>query len=577
MDRYTGTVLKDRFVLEDVVGSGGMAIVYKATDRVTGNTVAVKILKEEFVSDEQFRRRFLNESRAISMLRHRNIVSVIDFDFEGNLQYIVMEYVNGITLKEFIRSQKIIPASVACKITMQTLSALNHAHERGVIHRDIKPQNIMILNDGTIKVMDFGIARINKFETVTMTDKAIGTVYYISPEQARGEHTDPRSDIYSIGVMLYEMLTGELPFDGDTPVNVAIKQIQSTAKPPRAINRSIPEGLEQIVLRSMMKTPDKRYNSATEMITDLKAVLADETVVFDYDLVEEPATAEIAEATEETTEKFWNKNNIIALVSGIGAGIVVIALIVCLYLFGGGTANPNDSSAPVNIEVPNFVGKTIDEVEDDTLLSSNLTLTKQEEYNADYDEGYIYDQSIAAGTQVEAGTEIIIKVSLGAKTIKVPDLEFMTVEEAEAELDKLGINYKIVRQTSDEIEVDYVISTDPAAGEELSASQKLTVYISQGAEIAKVKIPNCIGLSRDEAKMKLADAGLLYEIKEEYSDTVEEGKVIDQSPSDGKEVDTGTKIQLWISKGPEFPPVVEEPDTETGTETEPETDTESQA
>ncbi len=234
MDRYTGTILKDRYVLEDMIGSGGMAVVYRATDRVTGNDVAVKILKDEFVADEQFRRRFLNESRAISMLRHRNIVSVIDFEFEGNLQYIVMEYIDGITLKDFIRTQKAIPYTIAVKITMQILSALQHAHERGIIHRDIKPQNIMILSDGTIKVMDFGIARISKFETVTMTDKAIGTVYYISPEQARGEHTDEKSDIYSVGVMLYEMLTGALPLTATPPVSVAIKRdpVHAQGTPP---------------------------------------------------------------------------------------------------------------------------------------------------------------------------------------------------------------------------------------------------------------------------------------------------------------------------------------------------------
>ena len=551
MDRYTGTILKDRFVLEDIVGSGGMAIVYRATDRVTGNTVAVKILKEEFVSDEQFRRRFLNESRAISMLRHRNIVSVIDFDFEGNLQYIVMEYVDGITLKDFIRSQKIIPAGIAIKITMQILSALQHAHERGVIHRDIKPQNIMILNDGTIKVMDFGIARINKFETVTMTDKAIGTVYYISPEQARGEHTDERSDVYSIGVMLYEMLTGEMPFDGDTPVNVAIKQIQTAAKRPRTINRTIPVGLEQIVMRAMMKTPDKRYASAIDMVADLKKVLTDASVEFDYDLDEELPTGDMVPVPDEPKEKFWTKNNIIALCSGIAAGLVVIALIVVLFFVGGG--NPGStapSSSTMAIEIPNFVGKLYTDVKDDQMLG-DITVTAQEEYNADYDKGYIFEQSIVAGTEVQTGTEIIVKVSLGSKTITVPNIVDSEVESAIAALDKLGIDYQIIKQQSNDVKENYVIRTQPAADAEISEGKTLFVYVSTGSDAVMVEVPDLLGKDKNTAIMMLSAANLTYQIiDEEYSDTYKAGVIINQAIKAGTEVEEGREILLIISKGP---------------------------
>jgi serine/threonine-protein kinase len=550
MDRYTGTILKDRFVLEDIVGSGGMAIVYRATDRVTGNTVAVKILKEEFVSDEQFRRRFLNESRAISMLRHRNIVSVIDFDFEGNLQYIVMEYVDGITLKDFIRSQKIIPAGIAIKITMQILSALQHAHERGVIHRDIKPQNIMILNDGTIKVMDFGIARINKFETVTMTDKAIGTVYYISPEQARGEHTDERSDVYSIGVMLYEMLTGEMPFDGDTPVNVAIKQIQTAAKRPRSINRTIPVGLEQIVMRAMMKTPDKRYASAIDMVADLKKVLTDDSVEFDYDLDEELPTGDMVPVADEPKEKFWTKNNIIALCSGIAAGLVVIALIVVLFFVGGGSGTTAPSSSTMALEVPNFVGKLYAEVKDDQMLG-DITVTAQEEYNADYDKGYIFEQSIVAGTEVQTGTEIIVKVSLGSKTITVPNIIDSEVESAIAALDKLGIDYQIIKQQSDDVKENYVIRTQPAADAEISEGKTLFVYVSTGSDAVMVEVPDLLGKDKNTAIMMLSAANLTYQIiDEEYSDSYKAGTVITQSKAKGTEVPEGTEILLILSKGP---------------------------
>ena len=545
MDRYTGTILKDRFVLEDVIGSGGMAVVYRATDRVTGNTVAVKILKEEFVTDEQFRRRFLNESRAISMLRHRNIVSVIDFDFEGNLQYIVMEYVDGITLKDFMRSQKIIPSGIAIKIIMQTLSALQHAHERGVIHRDIKPQNIMILTDGTIKVMDFGIARIDKFETVTMTDKAIGTVYYISPEQARGEHTDERSDIYSVGVMLYEMLTGEMPFDGDTPVSVALKQIQAEAPRPRSINRSIPEGLEQIVMRAMMKTPAKRYASALDMIHDLNAVLHDPTATFDYDLTEELPTGDLpVKGGEEKAEKgkFWTKGNVLALLAGIGAAILIIVLVA--VLLGG-----NGSQSGSQVTVPKFVGMTWEEVQKNTEYNANFKIKTTEEFNADVPAGEIFEQSVQDGTSVGMETVIELKVSKGAKTQTIPDLSNTTVADAEELLKKQNITYEIIRQKNDTIQKDYVIKTAPAAGKELAEGDTLFLYVSSGTNAVMVKVPLVTGKLQSEAEYLLSEKNLIAVVIEQASDTVKKGYVISQMNDAGTELAEGSKVIIVVSSG----------------------------
>lgn len=558
MDKYTGTVLKDRYVLDNVLGIGGMAIVYKATDKVTGNTVAVKILKDEFVSDEQFRRRFLNESRAISMLRHRNIVSVIDFEFEGNIQYIVMEYIDGITLKDFMRSQKALPYTIASKITMQILSALQHAHERGIVHRDIKPQNIMLLSDGTIKVMDFGIARISKFETVTMTDKAIGTVYYISPEQARGESTDQRADIYSTGVLLYEMLTGVLAFDGDTPVSVALKQIQSEAKRPRQINDQIPEGLEQIVRKAMMKNPDKRYQSAMEMLNDLRLVLQDPSMVFNFDLEDDLPTGEIYETPEETEEKtaFWTKGNIIAMAGGIVCALIVI-LIAFLLLGGGGTKEESSSTESISesvvessvemVTVPTLTGRTYDEIMADSSVTDNFAITKRSEASTQYEKDYIFEQSVEAGTQLEKGSEIIVTVSGGAKTLSVPDIVDTPIATAEATLQRLGISYQVIEQPSDTVKEGNVIRISPTG--EIAEDDIVVVYVSTGESVIKNTVPALVGKYKEQARYLVESRNFVYAEVEDYSDTVAAGYVIEQYIPEGTELEEGETVTVIISLG----------------------------
>ena len=574
MDRYTGTILKDRYVLEDMIGSGGMAVVYRATDRVTGNDVAVKILKDEFVADEQFRRRFLNESRAISMLRHRNIVSVIDFEFEGNLQYIVMEYIDGITLKDFIRTQKAIPYTIAVKITMQILSALQHAHERGIIHRDIKPQNIMILSDGTIKVMDFGIARISKFETVTMTDKAIGTVYYISPEQARGEHTDEKSDIYSVGVMLYEMLTGALPFDGDTPVSVAIKQIQSTPKEPRQINKMIPVGLEQIVRRAMMKTPEKRYASAIDMINDLKLVLADPAIVFHFDLVEElPQDQDVLSLTDpdKGDGKFWTKGNIIAIAGGVLAALLVIGLVIWFLASGG-------EKTPDQIEVPRFIEQLYETVAADPEIAENFSITKQEEANADVEAGVIFEQSLEAGTMVDPGTEIVLTVSTGADTVPIPNIVGAEYNESLIEmLERLEIKHEKIDRKSDTVDAGIIIECSPAPGEEMPADDTLFIYVSSGKDVKMVSIPRLIDMTEGEAEYELTRLGLKMYSDTAYDATVPKGRIISQQPSPLVEVEEGYSVYVVVSLGPEPTSSSSQSESQTEPPTPPPSQSESQS
>ena len=274
MDKYSGKKLDGRYEIHELIGVGGMAYVYRCTDTIDDREVAVKILKDEFLNNEEFIRRFKNESKAIAMLSHPNIVKVYDVSFGDMIQYIVMEYIDGITLKEYIGQQGVLDWREALHLTTQILRALQHAHNKGVVHRDIKPHNIMLLQDGTIKVTDFGIARLTDTQTKTMTEQAIGSVHYIAPEQARGSKTDGKSDIYSVGVMLYEMITGKLPFDADSAVSVALMQLQSTPEMPRKINPSIPIGLEQITMHAMQKNPEDRYQTTAEMISDIEAFKA---------------------------------------------------------------------------------------------------------------------------------------------------------------------------------------------------------------------------------------------------------------------------------------------------------------
>ena len=371
MDNYVGKRLDGRYEIQEIIGVGGMAVVYKAYDNIDDRIVAIKILKEEFLANEEFRRRFKNESKAIAVLSHPNIVKVYDVSFGDKLQYIVMEYIDGITLKEYIEQQKVINWKEALHFTTQILRALQHAHDKGIVHRDVKPQNIMLLQNGNIKVADFGIARFSRNETRTMTESAIGSVHYISPEQARGEITDEKADIYSVGVVLYEMLTGQLPFQSDNAVSVAIMQLQSDAKRPREINPDIPLGLEQITLKAMQKNPRDRYQSAAEMLLDLDEVKRNPSVKFDYSYFVDneptkfvsPNSGKISAAVQnavaqenEATKAEEAKKRTIAIVSGVSVALVAVIAIVLVILSFTGKLGGGDK-----ITVQNFIGMNYDE------------------------------------------------------------------------------------------------------------------------------------------------------------------------------------------------------------------------
>ena len=381
MDKYTGKRLDGRYEIQELIGVGGMAMVYKAYDTVDDTTVAIKILKDEFLGNSEFIRRFKNESKAIAVLSHPNIVKVNDVSFGDKIQYIVMEYIDGITLKEYIGHQHNIPWKEAVHFTVQILQALQHAHEKGIVHRDMKPQNIMLLQDGSIKVTDFGIARFSDNETRTMTDKAIGSVHYIAPEQARGDNTDGKADIYSVGVMLYEMLTGKLPFEADSAVSVAIMQMQNEPTPLREINDKIPEGIEEITLKAMRKDPNQRYGSAGEMLEAIEIFRRNPSVRFRYSYyvdenptryVEKPGkiTPSVPEPSyeEEEYEVYEDEaavnrpKTVVKWITGVVAILVVGAIALMLYMMISSSIKANETK---DVEVPEFVGKMYDEIKAD--------------------------------------------------------------------------------------------------------------------------------------------------------------------------------------------------------------------
>ncbi|MBE6903935.1 MAG: PASTA domain-containing protein [Ruminococcaceae bacterium] len=553
MSKNIGKVLNDRYVLNEIIGVGGMAVVYKAYDKIIDRQVAVKVLKEEFTQNSMFRKRFLNESRVISMLSHVNIVDVYDVNFEGEFQYIVMEYVDGITLKQYIDKQGALSWSEAIFFTGQILNALKHAHERGIVHRDIKPHNIMLLEDGTIKVADFGIARVSKFDTVTMTDKAIGSVHYISPEQASGGKTDEKSDLYSLGVMLYEMLTGQLPFEGDTPVTVALMQVQAKPKKLTEINPSIPMGLEQITLKAMSKDPDNRYQSAVEMNADLDEFRKNPEILFNYDFsVEDSATKVIdivkkEEAPEEKKKNIWD--NLLPILLGIVTSLVLFGIGVGLLFF---INSKPDGVLAADVEVPDFVGQTYESVINDEKYKTNFTFIQgATEWSDTYAEGIIIKSDPKSGEMVKPGREITLIVSKGMKTAELPDVRNLDQAQASTLLRNKGFLVTIKYEYSTTVKQGAVIRTDPQGPTDVAYESIITIYVSSGEQIEKVAVPKVLNLPEVEAIEAITEADLAYEIKYENSSNVAKGYVISQNPSANKYVEKGTKITLTVSLGKE--------------------------
>ncbi len=552
MEKYIGKKLDGRYEIQELIGIGGMANVYKARDLIEDRTVAVKILREEFLSNEEFIRRFKNESKAIAVLSHPNIVKVYDVSFSETIHSIVMEYINGITLKEYIEQQKRISGKEAVHFTVQILRAIQHAHDRGIIHRDIKPQNIMLLQDGTIKVTDFGIARFARSETKTITDKAIGSVHYISPEQAYGKPVDGRSDIYSIGVMLFEMLTGTLPFDADSAVSVALKQIQLDPTRPRDINPDISLGLEQITLRAMQKDITKRYQSAAEMLRDIDEFKRNPEINFDYKYNSDKDSTKYYKTVKEPTKKTTSnlpkfiereKSPTMSIVSGVVSGFIISALLFVLAMVV--VANPFVNSETINC--PNFIGTNINDAKKQY---PNLTfVVESEEFHSEYSQGIIYEQDPKENRSIKSNTSISVKVSKGTKTLSVPDFTNEDSVIAIAKLKGMGFKVTTSSEYSSSVEVNKVIRTSPAKNEQAIYGSTITVYVSEGSGEKPVMVPDVMYYSLEEAREILESNGLeVGEIKQIKSDE-RVNTVVNQSPMYGSQAIPGTRVNLFISGG----------------------------
>lgn len=559
MENYIGKRLSGRYELLKLIGSGGMANVFEAKDLLEDKIVAIKVLKEEYLTNDEFVRRFRNESKVIAVLDHPNIVKVYDVNFTGAEQYIVMEYIDGITLKQYITHQGHLRWKDSVHFVTQILRALSHAHERGVIHRDIKSQNIMLLRDGTIKVMDFGIARFAREDIRTMDDKAIGSVHYISPEQACGEESDEKSDIYSVGVLLYEMLTGRVPFDGETPEQVAMKHIHQKPIPISKLQPDVPTGLCEIVEKAMQKDKNLRYRSAAEMLAAIDAFKQNPSIVFEYKYMpDEPESVKYSRSVsaiqaeenaprkkkapvEEEEEIIIKRSPTILILTGIAAACVITAVLVLLGFFYWGR-----DEKVAEIPMPNLVGMYLDDVrkQDDY---KNFQFQIVENELSEYPKGQIYEQSVTPGVMVKVNRKIKIKLSAGIQVLEVPNLTGSYIGDAEDTLSKLGLDHIVRTQEDDSVEADRVIKTDPPAGQQVEQGSQVVLYVSRAKASATVKVPKVIGYSLESATEKLTALG--FEITTEETDSEEApGTVLDQTLAN-EYAKKGETINLIVSNG----------------------------
>ena len=575
MDNLIGKTLDGLYTVRELIGTGGMANVYKAVvgpggPVPEGTVVAVKVLRQELMHDPDLVRRFKNESKAISLLNHPNIVKVYDVSVSENLQYIVMEYVDGMTLREYLneRGGKLTSRETVHFIS-QILKALDHAHRNGVVHRDIKPQNIMLLDNGQLRMMDFGIARISRAENQLTGGKAMGSVHYISPEQAKGDETDFTSDIYSVGVMMYEMLSGHLPFDADDVVEVAIKQISDKPQSLQELAPNVPHGLVEITERAMAKRPDNRYASAAEMLSALNAYVENPAIVFNYTYLPDEIPEKVVErpmktqkdAPEPKKARKGKKKRTIFL--PVLFGITVAFALACLALCW---AILNDSSAlmseKADVVLADYSGMTQDEVNAQPQVSSGqITVNWEQSYSNDYAAGYVYKQSPVAGRTVREGQSVTLTVSLGIQSVTVPDVTNYLQADAEQQLKNLGVSVLVTQAVEPTVASGSVIRTDPAAGSQVAAGSTVVVYVSRPQVSTTAKVPSLVGLSSvNDARTLLVQNKLgLGSTTEQYSDKPA-GTIIAQNPAAGSTVKVNSRVSVTVSAGPEpEPEVPEEP------------------
>ncbi len=558
MDKYTGKKLDGRYEIRELIGVGGMANVYHCYDTIDDREVAIKILKDEFLDNEDFIRRFKNESKAIAVLNHPNIVRVYDVSFGDMIQYIVMEYIDGITLKEYIEMQGVLDWKETLHLTTQILKALQHAHENGIVHRDIKPQNIMLLQDGTIKVTDFGIARFSSNATRTMTEQAIGSVHYIAPEQARGDKTDGKTDIYSVGVMMYEMLTGRLPFDADSAVSVALMQLQTTPRRPRQINPEIPSGLEEITIKAMQKTPDSRYHSAVEMLSDIERFRLNPSISFEYKYFDEKTGYSEAVKKSKKSHEPDRQNDSVdeyddspvksPFLAGL-KGVIIAAVVVLIVFCTIALITGYKSAQPQEVDVPDFVGMS---VSDATALNNGQFVFEYESrYSDEFDVDTIIYQTPEAGSKkIKEGSTISLVVNSSDSDVTVPyvgvsgdiDATVKKLKEVNLVPEVLYVNSEKEEQTID--------SLFPPIGSQVKIGSTVYVFVSKGKATQGIEMPDLTGYSAYEAQAKLEELGF-DNIKVAYDEKSKEEKdiVIRQNPVTGSMIESDYGIVITCSKG----------------------------
>lgn len=555
-DKYVGQIFDRRYRIVRIIGVGGMAVVFEAVDTVMKRTVAVKMLKEEIAGDAQAVKRFINESRAVSMLSHPNIVSIYDVSVRDDLKYIVMERVDGITLKNYMNSRGPLPPKEIMNYTAQILRALDHAHSKGIIHRDIKPQNIMLLKNGKIKVTDFGIAKLPNAETVTMTDKAIGTVYYISPEQASGKKIDPRSDIYSLGVVMYEMATGKLPFVADSPVSVALMQVNNQPRPPREILPSVPPGVEAMILTAMEKDPDKRFQSASVMLHYVLRLREDPG--YNFKAHHSGSTAQIPVQRGKGGRKAAKKQSrsMFPIIAAVVTAFMLVLITTGIVVLKNALDRSKESQG-VTVSVPEYVGSVYnDELKKQIEDEGYFNIIVKEEFDADHEEGYILtqDPDEGAARKVKRGTQkadVKLTVCTGAGSFTLDDYSVVEYRTAKLEMQKKGLKVEEYGEYDNTLIEYYTLRTDPPAGSTVKRGDTVKIFYSLGPQIEYVTIPTFVGMTESDAITTLNSLGISYgKITYEKNDKYSKGQIIYQSKAVGSKVPVGvTEIDFTVSLG----------------------------
>lgn len=596
-----GTMLSGRYEVLKRVGSGGMADVYMAKDHKLNRNVAVKVLKSEYVEDEKFLKKFETEAQAVARLSHQNIVNIYDVGMEDGINYIVMELAEGITLKEYIRKKGYLSPKETVEISTQIASAISHAHKNHIIHRDIKPQNILVSDTGIIKVTDFGIAKATSSNTVTSTATAMGSVQYISPEQAKGRFCDEKSDIYSLGITMYEMVTGHVPFDHENGVTIALMHLQNEITPPSQIRDGIPDSLEKIILKCTMKKPEERYQTADDLIADLRLVFEDTsggyvgvvpaiddspTIMIDQNeltqrintpkkdqkiqqeepLKDEEQNAYLDEDDEEESGMNSKIEKLVIVLAAVVGAIILISIIVFVVKSSGvfksgksttttsiGTTAESNDTESKKYTVDNYIGMSLSAAREK--IDGKFKIKVEEEYSADYAKGLVIRQDPESDTELEEGKTLTLVVSKGTRTedkVSVPEVVGKMESSAKSELEAAGLKVSVKTKYSTDVAKGKVISQSPGSGNQVTKNSTVVITVSQGEKPeTMVRVPNLRYFTESEARSELKNSNLvLGSVLTEYSDSVEKGLVIRQTVSSGSKVKEGTAVGIYVSLGP---------------------------